>query len=35
MPVFMVERQFAEQLEASPETSAEINRINDDLGVRC
>lgn len=34
MPVFMVERQFAEQLEASPETAAEINRINDEAGVR-
>ena len=34
MPVFMVERQFAEQLEASPETAAEINRINDESGVR-
>jgi hypothetical protein len=34
MPVFMVERQFAERLEASPETAAEINRINDESGVR-
>jgi len=34
MPVFMVERQFAEQLEATPETSAEINRINDESSVR-
>ena len=34
MPVFMVERQFAEQLEATPETAAEINRINDEAGVR-
>lgn len=34
MPVFMVERQFAEQLEASPETAAEINRINDESDVR-
>lgn len=34
MPVFMVERQFAERLEATPESAAEINRINDDAGVR-
>ncbi len=34
MPVFMVERRFAEQLEATPETAAEINRINDESGVR-
>lgn len=34
MPVFMVERQFAEQLEATPETAAEINRVNDEAGVR-
>jgi hypothetical protein len=34
VPVFMVERQFAERLEATPETAAEINRINDESGVR-
>lgn len=34
MPIFMVERQFAEELEASPETASEINRINDEAGVR-
>ena len=34
MPVFMVERQFAEQLEVAPETAASINRINDEAGVR-
>ncbi|MBW0271841.1 hypothetical protein ATM97_14645 [Nocardia sp. MH4] len=34
MPVFIVERQFAEQLEVAPETAAEINRINDEFGVR-
>ncbi len=34
MPVFMVERRFAERLEATPETAAEINRINDEAGVR-
>lgn len=34
MPVFMVERQFADELEASAETAGEINRINDESGVR-
>ena len=34
MPVFMVERQFAEQLNVPPETAVEINEINDDSGVR-
>jgi len=34
MPVFMVERQFAEQLDVAPETAVEINAINDDSGVR-
>lgn len=34
MPVFMVERQFAEQLNVPPETAVEINAINDDAGVR-
>ncbi|MFD3462171.1 DUF4242 domain-containing protein [Nocardia fluminea] len=34
MPVFMVERHFAEQLEVAPETAEEINRINDEAGVR-
>ena len=34
MPVFMVERQFADQLEVTPETAASINRINDESGVR-
>ena len=34
MPVFMVERQFADQLEVAPETASAINRINDEAGVR-
>lgn len=34
MPVFMVERQFAEQLDVSPESAHEINVTNDDSGVR-
>ena len=34
MPIFMVERRFAEELEASAEVLDGINRINDDEGVR-
>ena len=34
MPVFMVERKFADQLEVDPETASSINLINDDAGVR-
>jgi hypothetical protein len=34
MPVFMVERRYAEQLEVDPEVAAQINRINDEEGVR-
>ncbi len=34
MPVFMVERQFAEDLEASTEAADGINRINEEEGVR-
>lgn len=34
MPVFLVERNFAEQLQASEEGAATINAINEDLGVQ-
>ena len=34
MPIFMIERQFAEQLEADPEAVAALNRINDEEEVR-
>ena len=34
MPVFMVERNFAEKLEVTEEGAASINRINDDVGVK-
>ncbi len=34
MPIFMVERQFAEDLEASAQQADQINRINDEEGVR-
>jgi hypothetical protein len=34
MPVFMIERQYADELEASAELLDGINRINADEGVR-
>jgi hypothetical protein len=34
MPIFMVERRFAEDLDASAEQADQINRINDEEGVR-
>jgi hypothetical protein len=34
MPVFMVERNFAEQLEVDETGAASINRINDEVGVK-
>ena len=34
MPLYLIERNFADQLEVSPEGAAGIMRINDDVGVR-
>ena len=34
MPVFMIERRFADQLEASADDIDGINRINEEEGVR-
>ncbi|MGH8760032.1 MAG: DUF4242 domain-containing protein [Burkholderiales bacterium] len=34
MTLFLIERNFADQLEVSPELAADIIRINDDIGVR-
>ena len=34
MPIFMVERRFADDLETSAERAEQINRMNDDEGVR-
>lgn len=34
MPIFMIERRFADDLEASAEVADQINRINEDEGVR-
>ncbi len=34
MPLFLIERNFAERLEVTPEGAAEINEINDHENVR-
>ena len=34
LPIFMVERRFADELEASAEQADQINLINDEEGVR-
>lgn len=33
MPLYVIERQFAEQLEVTREGAAEVRLINDDVGV--
>jgi hypothetical protein len=34
MPLYLIERNFADQLDVSPEAAASITRVNDDVGVR-
>lgn len=34
MPVFMIERRFAEEFEPSPAGAADVNLVNDQEGVR-
>jgi len=34
MPLYLIERSFADQLEVSPDAVAGIIRVNDDVGVR-
>ena len=34
MPIYLIERNFAEQLEVTPEDAAEVNQINDEESVR-
>ncbi|HEV7213002.1 MAG TPA: nickel-binding protein [Blastococcus sp.] len=34
MPVFMIERRYAEELEVTADIADGVNRINDDEGVR-
>lgn len=33
MPIYMIERQFAEQLEVTREGAANVRLINDEVGV--
>lgn len=33
MPLFVIERNFAEQLEVTPDSAAEVRMVNDELGV--
>jgi hypothetical protein len=33
MPVFMIERNFAERLDLTPEAAAQVKLINDEVGV--
>ena len=34
MPLFMIERNFAEAVEADPETMATIKQVNDEIGIQ-
>lgn len=34
MPVFLIERNFAEKLNVTPDSAAEVNEINADIGVQ-
>jgi hypothetical protein len=34
MPLFLIERNFAEELEVTADGTAEIRRINDEIGVQ-
>jgi hypothetical protein len=33
MPLFVIERNFAEQLEVTPDSAAEVRMVNGELGV--
>jgi len=33
MPLFMIERNFAEQLDLTPEAAAQVKLVNDEIGV--
>lgn len=34
MALFLIERNWAEQLEVTPDAAAEVTRVNEDVGVR-
>ncbi len=33
MPLFLIERNWAEQLEVTPQSAAQVKLINDEIGV--
>jgi hypothetical protein len=34
MPMFLIERNFADAIEMNPDFAADIKRVNDDVGVQ-
>lgn len=34
MPLFLIERAFAEAVQTNPETMATIKQVNDDIGIQ-
>jgi hypothetical protein len=34
MPVFLIERTFADQLEVSPDDASNVKKINEEIGVQ-
>jgi hypothetical protein len=34
-PLYMIERNFAEQIQPTPEVSAAIKQVNGEVGVNC
>jgi hypothetical protein len=34
MPLFLIERNFAEAIEMNGEAAAEVSRVNEDIGVQ-
>ena len=34
MPLFLIERNFAEAVQADPETTATVTAVNDDIGIQ-
>jgi hypothetical protein len=34
MPLFLIERNFAEAVELDPETMATIKQVNDEIGIQ-
>jgi hypothetical protein len=34
VPLFLIERNFAEAVQADPETMATVNQVNDEIGIQ-